>query len=126
MKKDNNTRSTGLQGEEIACRYLIEKGYRIITRNYRGEHYEIDIVAGHKNTIVFCEVKTARTNRFGPSISWVTPGKVKHIARAAADYIATHDTKGCSFRFDVIGLDVRGGKIEINHIENAFTAPEDK
>ena len=122
---DDNTRSTGLQGEEIACRYLTKKGYRILTRNYRGEHFEIDIVAENGNTIVFCEVKTARTDRFGSSISWVTPGKIKHISRAAADYIATHDTKGFSFRFDVIGLDIKDGKTEINHIKDAFTAQED-
>ena len=85
MKKDNNSRSTGLQGEEIASRYLIEKGYRILSRNYRGEHYEIDIIAEYENTIVFCEVKTARTNRSIPSISWVTPIKVKHIACAASE-----------------------------------------
>ena len=124
MKKDNNSRSTGLQGEEIASRYLTKKGYKIITRNYHGEHFEIDIVAEYGNMIVFCEVKTSRTDRFGPSISWVTPGKIKHITRAASDYIATHDTKDRSFRFDVIGLDVREGKIKINHIENAFSVPE--
>ena len=120
-----NSHSTGIQGEEFASRYLVKKGYRIIERNYRCEHYEIDIIAEHENTIVFCEVKTARTNRFGPSITWVTPEKIKHISRAAEEYIATHDTNGFSFRFDVIGLEVKGGKTQINHIENAFIAPED-
>ena len=123
MRKNN--RSTGFQGEELACRHLVKKGYMILERNRRSEHYEIDIVAMDRNIIVFCEVKTSRTNRFGPSITWVTPEKTKHISRAASNYIATHNTKDFSFRFDVIGLEVKGGKIEINHIKNAFTAPED-
>ncbi|MFC1651047.1 YraN family protein [Candidatus Latescibacterota bacterium] len=117
--------STGLQGEEIACRYLTNKGYGIIERNYRCSHLEIDIIAGHGDIIIFCEVKTARTKKFGPSISWVTPQKIKRIAKTAQEYIATHDTDGFSFRFDVIGIEVNCGKISINHIENAFIAPED-
>jgi len=121
----HNSHSTGIQGEEVASRYLVKKGYRILERNYRCEHYEIDIIAEQGNTIVFCEVKTARTERFGPSIMWVTPEKIKHISRAAEEYIATHDTNGFSFRFDVIGLEVKDGKTKINHIENAFIAPED-
>ncbi len=117
--------STGIQGEEVACRYLAKKGYRIIKRNYRCAHLEIDIIAGQGSVVVFCEVKTARTNKFGPSVTWVTPQKIKRIAAAAKEYIATHDTEGCSFRFDVIGIEVRDGSIGINHIENAFDAPED-
>ena len=57
--------------------------------------------------------------------SWVTPQKIKRIATAANEYIATHDTGSCSFRFDVIGIEVIDDKIKINHIENAFDAPED-
>ncbi len=123
MEKD--CRSTGFQGEELACQYLVKKGYRIIKRNWRSKYYEIDIIAQDSDIIVFCEVKTSRTNSFGPSITWVTPEKVKRISKAAAEYIATHDTGGFSFRFDVIGLDIKGTKNEINHIKNAFTVPED-
>lgn len=122
---DDNTLSTGLQGEELASRFLVEQGYRILERNYRGSRYEIDIVAMDVDSMVFCEVKTARTDRFGPSISWVTPSKTRHITQAAEEYIATHQTGDCSFRFDVIGLEVRKGKVKINHLKNAFIAPED-
>ena len=120
-----NCRSTGFQGEELASRYLVKKGYRILERNWRSEHYEIDIVALDRDIIVFCQVKTSKTNRFGPSITWVTPEKIKHISKAASEYITTHNTKDFSFRFDVIGLEVKGGETEINHIEDAFTVPED-
>ncbi len=119
----DDTLSTGIQGEEIACRFLAEKGSDIIDRNWRCGYCEIDIIARRENTIVFCEVKTARSRRFGSAIEWVTPRKTRRIAMTALDYIAYHRIQGCAFRFDVIGLDVNEGSIEITHLENAFSAP---
>jgi len=118
-------RDTGMCGEDIASRYLAAKGYRILSRNYRGGRCEIDIIAEIEGTIVFCEVKTARTDQFGSPVSWVTPGKIRHIARAARDYILSHSIVGRSFRFDVIGLEARTGGYAVTHIENAFNAPPD-
>jgi putative endonuclease len=119
----DDTLSTGIQGEEVACRFLAGKGYRILDRNWRSGHCELDIIARTGDTIVFCEVKTARNHRYGSAIEWVTPRKVRHIAQAALSYIVARQIHGCCFRFDVIGLDVRDGDMEITHIENAFSAP---
>ena len=116
--------STGLQGEEIACRYLAKKGYQIVDRNWRSGHYEIDIIARDGDTMVFCEVKTARSRRFGTSVGWVTPRKVRRIALTAMDYIAANRIAGCGFRFDVIGLDIGDGGFSVTHIVNAFDVPE--
>lgn len=125
MNSDN--RSTGFQGEELASRYLIRKGYTILSRNWRSPHggYEIDIVARKDDIVVFFEVKTARTAKFGPSITWVTPHKTKHIAKAAEEFIASHILIGCSFRFDVIGIESKEMGAEIIHLENAFTVPDE-
>ena len=117
-------KSTGIQGEELACRFLQGKGYHILDRNFRHDRYELDIVARDGSTVVFCEVKTARTGKFGPATSWVTPEKTKRIARAAEDYIAVKELSGIEFRFDVIGIEVVDNDRLINHIENAFMAPE--
>jgi len=121
----HNTHKIGVRGEEIASRYLRSKGYSILERNYRAGRNEIDIIARWKDTIVFCEVKTARTPRFGPSVTWVTPQKIRHIALVAREFIRTIEEENLTFRFDVIGLDEVDGTIAINHIENAFTVPED-
>ena len=118
-------RETGLRGEDIAARHLVSEGYRILSRNYRGGRCELDIIAEKGGVIVFCEVKTARSGRFGPSVSWITPGKIRHIARAALDYILTHGIVKREFRFDVIGLDAREDGYTVTHIENAFSAPPD-
>lgn len=118
-------RDTGMRGEDVACRFLVSKGYRILSRNYRGGRCELDIIAETEGTVVFCEVKTARTDRFGPPVTWVTPGKIRHIARAARDYILSHHIVGRQFRFDVIGLEAREDGFAVTHIENAFNAPPD-
>ena len=97
--KGNDSHSTGVQGEEVACRYLIKKGYRILDRNYRSDHYELDIVASKGTIIVFCEVKTSRTDKFGSPITWVTPMKIKRISLAAREYIFSHEIGGYSYRF---------------------------
>ena len=124
MKK--NRKIIGDAGEETSCNYLKKKGFTILTRNWRADdcNYEIDIIAQVGRTIVFCEVKTATTKRFGPSVSWVTPEKTDRIALAAHEYITTHQLDGHEYRFDVIGLQQKGDDYEIVHIENAFTAPE--
>jgi len=121
-----NRKKTGLMGETLSCEYLARKGYTILTRNWRASecNYEIDIVARIGRILVFCEVKTAGTEQFGPSVSWVTPEKTVHIARAAQEYIATHELGEHEYRFDVIGLRKRGETFDIVHIENAFSAPE--
>jgi putative endonuclease len=124
LNPSESTVGTGVQGEEVAATYLISKGYGIIMRNYRGDNSEIDIIARDGNCIVFCEVKTAKTNKFGQPVSWVTEEKIKRIAEAALKFIQKNDYSGFSFRFDVIGLFVKDTIIDINHIKNAFSAPE--
>ncbi|MCE5248856.1 ribonuclease HII [bacterium] len=125
-KLKKTTRNTGAHGEKTGCEFLMHKGYAILDRNWRADGcgYEIDIVARHDETVVFCEVKTANTAVFGEPVSWVTPEKTRHIARAASEYIVTHNLGGCPYRFDVIGLQMKGELSEIVHIENAFNAPE--
>jgi putative endonuclease len=120
---ERHTRGTGLFGEEAACNYLTNKGYRILTRNYYGCGCEIDIIAETGDTMVFCEVKTAFSSNFGPPVTWVTKNKIRHIARAATEYIVSHDISERAFRFDIIGLTAVEGGFEITHLENAFIAP---
>ena len=119
----DDTFSTGIQGEEIACRHLARKGYEIVDRNWRSGHYEIDIIAGDGNTLVFCEVKTARSRRFGDALGWITPRKVRRIATAALDYLSVHDIQNRPLRFDVIALDIHDGELSVTHLENAFDMP---
>ena len=110
----------GKKGEDKAEEYLKKEGFLILERNYRYGHKEIDLIGKDGNTIVFVEVKTGRSKRFGTPEEWVNLRKQKNIIMAALDYIQKNDVTGCDFRFDVLAISYEKGKESINHIRNAF------
>lgn len=112
----------GMQAQQQAESHLIDKGYRILERNYRIRTGEVDIIARHGNYVVFVEVKFRRSVDFGYPRESVGIIKQQRISRTAMHYIATHKISGMDFRFDVIEVLMQGGIAEINHIENAFDA----
>jgi len=114
------SKSKGKEGEDIAINYLIEKGYRLIERNFLYQHLEIDIIVEMDELIVFVEVKSRGINPLVPFNRVITRAKQRHIIKAADFYLKSNNiNKEC--RFDVITiLRLVDGSIEINHIENAF------
>ena len=112
-----NTRQAGNEGEEQATRFLRNQGYQILARNFRAAGGELDIVARHKDTLVFVEVKTRASTGFGGPAAAVTHTKQMRITHAAMQYLKAKSPKFDSIRFDVIC--VLPGTIE--HIPNAFT-----
>ncbi len=112
---------TGDKGENYACDLLVEKNFRIIERNYRYGHGEIDIVAEDKGVLVFVEVKTRKNLEFGPPISAITRGKQRQVRKIAEAYLIEHDIVETDCRFDAVGVLLQGNERPIiNHIENAF------
>lgn len=117
--KDNN-HTTGKHGEELAERYLSDKGYETITRNYRCRFGEIDIIATKANIIIFVEVKTRTHQRYGLPRESVTYSKQRVIIKTAQQYIQRYKIKNTLFRFDVIEVYYDEHPIKIIHIDNAF------
>lgn len=113
-------RKKGTVGEGLAVEYLEKKGYRIIQRNYRYEHGEIDIVAEDGNTLVFIEVKARRSKEFGEPEDAVTPRKRDKIRATAEGYLFKNNIDDKNCRFDVIAIDYQCNKTEIRHIPDAF------
>lgn len=107
---------TGCGGEDMAYKYLISKGYKILARNFKTKIGEIDIIAKDKGVIVFVEVKTRKSDFFGLPREAVTPSKQRKIRMVATQYLKLHGGLEQVCRFDVI--DILAG--EINHIENCF------
>ena len=107
-------RNFGAAGEERACAFLEEKGFSLVERNYRaGKTGEIDIIAVKENLVVFAEVKSRSSDRYGGGIYSINVSKKKHLKTAARAYLASHplyDTGDYIFRFDLIL--VSGDKIE--------------
>ncbi|MFH1071408.1 MAG: YraN family protein [Candidatus Glassbacteria bacterium] len=115
----------GLSGEMAASRYLQSRGYRIIEHRYRHGRKEIDLVAGKDELIVFVEVKTRTSERYGPIRTSVTGRKKRNLVDAAAGWLAERETDSPdhSYRFDVILISrTPDGKVELEHIEDAFRA----
>ena len=112
-----NNLSIGKNGEEIARNYLIKQGYKILETNKRFSHFcEIDIIALDKNTLVFCEVKTRKTNICGQPLEAITKSKYQNIKKGIYLYLQ-EDSKYKSFRIDAISI-ILTPKIEIKHLKN--------
>lgn len=110
---------TGIRGEQVARKFLEEKGYKILEINWRIKKLELDLIALHNNTLVFAEVKTRTSDFFGEPEEFVTDKKRKNIIRAANAFIEQRELDYES-RFDIISILVVNGRTEVHHIEDAF------
>jgi len=102
-----NKYERGKEGEDIACKYLIEKGYLVIERNYRGKNGEIDIIARDGNVIVFIEVKSWKTIPVSEAGFSMSIMKKRRITKSAEQYIFENRKQISDFdiRFDFVFVD---------------------
>ena len=112
----------GKHGEDLACRKLRRLGYAILARRYRTRHGEIDIVAMDGVVLVFVEVKTRSSERFGTPLAAVTPLKQRRLTRMALDYLARSRTTGVPCRFDVVSVLTGSEPPVVDVVANAFRA----
>ena len=108
----------GISGEERAERYLAGLGYVPVARRVRAPGGEIDLVMRDGETLVFVEVKARPESPRGSGLAAVTPGKRRHILRAAEGYLVSREETGSPVRFDVVEISRDG----LLHIPNAFGA----
>ena len=115
-------RDTGILGEKLARDFLKKRGYRIREANYRCPRGEIDLIAEHKDYLVFVEVRTKRSQEFGSPEESITPAKKERLRAVAAYYRQTHDKLPQLWRIDVVAveLDRRGKPSRMELIENAI------
>ena len=111
---------TGKTGEDLAAKYLRKKGYSIILRNYRTKCGEIDIIAKHKNVLIFIEVKTRKGVFLDTPLAAVTKRKTIQISKVAQEYLSKENKFDTEARFDVIAVCYNNDQTDIEHIENAF------
>ena len=105
MAEDTNRRrELGDYGERLAARFLEDHGLQVIDRNWRCAHGELDLVARDGDCLVFCEVKTRRSVRFGDPLEAVTGEKAVRLRRLAAAWLRAHDVHGARVRIDVVAI----------------------
>lgn len=76
----------GKDGEAMAVKWLQEKGYIILHKNWRHSYYEVDIIASKENVLHFIEVKTRRNNKFGQPEESVDEKKIRNLLHASEEY----------------------------------------
>lgn len=109
----------GSKGEDLAAEFLKEKGYRIVTKNFKTSIGEIDIIAEDKGTLVFVEVKTRNNTSYGYPFEAVNYRKKEKIKKVALCYLK-NCKKVMPARFDVLSIEMDGDKAKIEHIADAF------
>ena len=113
----------GKHGEDLAVKYLINKGYQVLERNFRRPWGELDIIARFSGDIVFIEVKTQnKNNRFfiRPEEN-ITIFKQRQLIKAAQGYLAKMRLLDRNWRIDVVAIEVDvDNSSDIRHIENAI------
>jgi putative endonuclease len=111
---------SGKAGEDLAAGYLVENRYRIIERNFKCALGEIDIIARDGPAIVFIEVKSRKSARYGRPEEAVDRRKQAKLSRIALAYLKSRSGLDTRARFDVVSVYLRPGGPEIRLFKNAF------
>ncbi|MCX7677737.1 MAG: YraN family protein [Spirochaetes bacterium] len=104
-----NARELGTKGEVLACRFFENKGFEILSKNFRfGRTGEIDLIVRKGNLIVFVEVKNRRTDLYGGALYAISPSKIKKLKVVAEAFLRLNpDLKknpNLIFRFDLLAI----------------------
>lgn len=110
----------GAFGEQLAVDHLRACGLHVLARNWRCRYGELDVIAADTaaGLVVFVEVKTRTTDRFGGVAQAVTPQKVRRLRRLAGLWLAAQDANWAQVRIDVVGVRIgRQRTPEISHVQ---------
>ncbi|MEU6784283.1 YraN family protein [Nonomuraea angiospora] len=110
----------GKQGEQVAVTYLEAEGMKIIARNWRCRHGEIDIIAEEGSTLVVVEVKTRSGRSHGTALESVSPVKLARLRMLAAKWLATQPRTFRTVRVDVVALERFAGDFALSHVRGAI------
>jgi putative endonuclease len=109
-------RALGVAGEDRAAEWYAARGYEVLDRNWRCKEGELDLVVRRRGEVVFVEVKTRRTDRFGIPAEAVTRDKQRRLRLLASRYLSAREPRARRLRFDVVSI--LAGRLEV--IEAAF------
>ncbi|MBT5807884.1 YraN family protein [Candidatus Uhrbacteria bacterium] len=110
----HSRRKFGDQGEKLAASYLNDKGFRVVDTQHRTPYGEIDLICRDGEEVVFVEVKTRRSRRFGFPEESVTAAKILRIVRSAEHILQERKWIDIPWRVDVVS-------VEFDHETPVFT-----
>ncbi len=107
----------GRYGERVAAAFLVDRGWRVLDRNWRGPSGELDIVALDGDELVVVEVKTRTGDRYGHPAEAVTAAKLARLRKLAGQWLASHDVRPAGVRIDVLAVRAGGrGAARVEHL----------
>ena len=109
----------GRLGEELACRYLEQHGHRVLARNWRSGHLEIDIISRAADGLHFAEVKSRTAPVSADPQDNVGPAKRKKITAAARRFLSGLG-EDLEVWFDIVSVVFDGASVEIEHYPGAW------
>lgn len=112
----------GAWAEDLACRFLLDQGLALITRNYRSRHGELDLVMRDGATIVFVEVRMRSRTDFGGATASIDPRKCRRLVATAEHYLQHRHLASEACRFDVVSVTASQDGNDIEWIDDAFHA----
>ncbi len=113
-------RAIGRTFEKLAAKFYEENGFSVLDRNWQAGRKEIDLIVSKENLVVFVEVKSASTRRFGHPAERVDKKKIANLTEAASQYLIEMNIKDVDLRFDVVTF-VDG---QLEHFPAAFDASD--
>ena len=122
-----STVERGRWGEQRAVEYLVERGYRVLDRNFRFRRCEVDLVVERAGVVVFVEVK-CRTRKWGegtwggpgPGRSPVSGAQQQRLLKAADAYLRSRKGPLPDSRFDLVVVNGTAERFTVNHLPSAF------
>ena len=113
-----STRAVGAAAEARAAQFLLQKGFRIVARNWCCKGGEIDLVCDDHGTLVFVEVRARADARHGAPVETVRDLKRRRLVHAAEMYLMKRQGAAVACRFDIVALT---GDDVIEHYVDAFS-----
>lgn len=114
-------KARGTRGEQLAEAYLVERGFRVLHRNWNCRLGEIDLILERAGEVRFVEVKYRRTREFGPPETSITPLKLRHLERAIQVWLEKQAAWPKYFQADAIAiLEETNQPIEIVWFQGIF------
>lgn len=107
----------GNAAEQLAATFLQQKGLKLVEKNFRCPHGEIDLIMHDGKTLVFVEVRLRSSANFGGAAMSINPSKQQKLTRTAERYLQIHGDAAC--RFDVVLMQSTNIKA-VEWIQNAF------
>lgn len=116
----NTKGKIGSFGQKLAVDYLCGKDFKLEAENFRTRQGEIDIIVSQAGQLIFVEVKTRLSDRFGLPEEAVSESKLEKMRLTAMQYLEQNQLNTDNFRFDIVAIviDKANKKAIIRHYKN--------